>query len=317
MISSAGRRVELIECFRRAARELGSDLHVAAADAAPELSAACHLADAALRVPRCDTPEFVPSLLEICSARGIQLIVPTIDPELRAFAGERGAFQQSGALAAVSSPEVIAIARNKLETHRFFTSLGVRTPETFPLSEALANLQLLKFPAIVKPLRGSASIGVKRVDNRAELEGVSVPTEDYIVQEFVPGREYTVNIFFDRERLRCAVPHWRIETRAGEVSKGITEKHPGLLAIAEKIGEALAGRAFGALCFQAIVDQRAEASVIELNARFGGGYPLTDHAGAPFARWLLELAAGRPCSAHDNWRSGVQMLRYDASVFTP
>lgn len=71
----------------------------------------------------------------------------------------------------------------------------------------------------------------------------------------------------------------------------------------------------GVLCFQAFVDRQGRASVFEINARFGGGYPLAHHAGATMARWLLEERLGLPCSAHNAWREGVAMLRYDAAVF--
>ena len=136
------------------------------------------------------------------------------------------------------------------------------------------------------------------------------------MQERWLGREYTVNLFFDRQQLRCAIPHLRIETRAGEVSKAVTERVPQLSALASKLGEALRGRAFGSLCFQAIITPGGEAALLEINARFGGGYPLADHAGASFAQWLLEIVLGRECTAHDHWHEHVQMLRYDASVFT-
>jgi carbamoyl-phosphate synthase large subunit len=62
-------------------------------------------------------------------------------------------------------------------------------------------------------------------------------------------------------------------------------------------------------------DGAAGPKVIEINARFGGGYPLADHAGAHFAKWLLEEVSGLPASCHDNWHSGVLMLRYDEAIF--
>jgi carbamoyl-phosphate synthase large subunit len=56
-------------------------------------------------------------------------------------------------------------------------------------------------------------------------------------------------------------------------------------------------------------------ALFEINARFGGGYPIAHHAGATFTKWLLEEAAGMPSSANNEWRSGVRMLRYDQAVF--
>ena len=71
----------------------------------------------------------------------------------------------------------------------------------------------------------------------------------------------------------------------------------------------------GVLCFQVIDDPRHGPRVFEVNARFGGGYPLAHQAGARFADWLLDEIDGRPCRAHDGWREGVTMLRYDDAVF--
>ena len=68
-------------------------------------------------------------------------------------------------------------------------------------------------------------------------------------------------------------------------------------------------------CFQVIFDAARGPQIIEINARFGGGYPLADRAGGTFARWLLEECADLPSSAHNEWREGVTMLRYDAAVF--
>src|SRR3546814_2752125 len=89
---------------------------------------------------------------------------------------------------------------------------------------------------------------------------------------------------------------------------------PQLQDLAERIAAALPGPR-GALCFQAIVDDNGDASVFEINARFGGGYPLAHRAGAAFGRWLMEERLQLPSSANDDWRNGVTMLRYDAAVF--
>jgi carbamoyl-phosphate synthase large subunit len=124
-----------------------------------------------------------------------------------------------------------------------------------------------------------------------------------------------VNMFCDRtHRMRSAVPHLRYETRAGEISKGTTERQRALLEISSQVAGALPG-VMGALCFQAIVRADGVAAVFEVNARFGGGYPLAWRAGARFSRWLLEWAGDLPSSIHDEWQSGLTMLRYDGAVF--
>ena len=128
------------------------------------------------------------------------------------------------------------------------------------------------------------------------------------------GPENTVNCYVDQAGvLRAAVPHRRIEVRDGEVSKGVTERRPELTAIAHQIVKAIPGLR-GPFCFQVILTQSGP-KVFEINARFGGGYPLTHAAGATFTKWLIEEALNLPCTANDTWQDGLLMLRHDMSVF--
>lgn len=315
LFSSAGRRVELINCFRSAAKELGFGLRVLAVDVEPGLSAACRVVDKSFAVPPCTKADFIPRLLEICSSERVRLLVPTIDTELEVLSANRELFARIGTEVAVSSPEVVRLARNKLETAVFLASCGVKTPRTAGLRDFLAAPAGWPFPVILKPVGGSSSMGLHVVRAASELPALRVEGDGYIAQELCAGREYTVNMFFDRGgKLRCAASHRRIETRGGEVSKGVTERVPALESAARLMAGKLKG-ARGALCFQAMVSADGAAAVFEINARFGGGFPLAHRAGAAFPRWLLEEMAGRECGGHDRWREGVSMLRYDAAVF--
>jgi carbamoyl-phosphate synthase large subunit len=314
LISSAGRRVELIRCFRDGAARLGIDLRVIAIDVDPGMSAACHMADLAIRVPRCDQAQFTEDLLGICLRHEVDLIVPTIDPELEPLSGHAARFSEIGVELAVAAPEVVRLARDKLRTAQFLASRGMPAPRSGRLDEVMADPHAWPWPLMLKPRSGSSSVGIRIMSSAEELAEFG-PSPDYLAQELLRGEEYTVNLFFDRTgRLSCAIPHLRCEVRAGEVAKAITRRHPGLEAIAWRLGETLPG-ARGALCFQAMVDQAGRAVVFELNARFGGGYPLAHQAGARFAQWLLEETTGRPVSAHNHWQDGVLMLRYDHAVF--
>jgi carbamoyl-phosphate synthase large subunit len=315
LISSAGRRVELIECFRNAAAELGCRLRVVATDAHPQLSAACHKADRSYQVPPCSDPAFVDRLLELCAAEKIALVVPTIDTELHALSASRDHFQSAGVELSVSSSDVIKIARDKLEMHRFLSALGIASPRTEPVDNVLREPEAWPLPLVLKPRGGSSSVGLHFAANIGIVRSANIIRADYIAQPFVAGQEYTVNLFFDGTGLRCAIPHRRLEIRGGEVSKAITERLPCLAAIATSLGRNLAGRARGALCFQAIVPDSGAPSVIDLNARFGGGYPLAHQAGANFVRWLLEPLLHQPSTANDSWQEGLAMVRYDTSLF--
>jgi len=314
LILSAGRRVELLRCFRSDAARIGISLRIIAADMKPGWSAACHEADLALAAPPCLDPAYIEFVLDACFRHEVELVVPTIDTELQVLSDHAELFEKSGVKASISSPEVVRLARDKLRTARWLATNGLPGPRTELPSEVLKSPSDWRWPVIVKPRAGSSSIGVQNVLEPADLVHLA-GSENDVVQERLVGDEYTLNLFFDRSgRLRGAVPHVRNEVRAGEVSKGQTQRHVDLEDIAERLGGLLPGPR-GALCFQAIVDDQGQPSVFELNARFGGGYPLTHCAGAHFTRWLLEEAAGLPCSYTNNWREGVVMLRYDSAIF--
>lgn len=313
LVSSAGRRNQLIDCFRQDAAALGLELRVLAADVNPALSPACQHADGSFAVPRCSAVEFFPMMIELCRNEGVTLLIPTIDTELAVLSQHAAEFAAIGTRVVVSEPDVVALANDKLQTATELLAAGISTPRTVGLTEYLRDPAQLRGPVIAKPLAGSASIGIVRPQRTEELAGLE-PAR-YLVQELWQGREFTVNVFFDRNgSLRCAVPHERLEVRSGEVSKGITRYIPQLVAAAQKLPQALPG-AVGPLCFQAVLTPAGEFAVFEINARFGGGYPLAHRAGARFSRWLLEETFECPSTVSDQWKEGVTMLRFDAAVF--
>jgi carbamoyl-phosphate synthase large subunit len=307
LLSSAGRRVALLQLLRADALALGLKPLMIATDLHPAFSAACAAADLAIAVPPATDPAFADSIAEICRAQGVRLLVPTIDPELAPIAAIAQRLREAGTHVNISAPSAIAIARDKLATAR---ALGTDAPPSALPSEILAAPGRWNFPLLAKPRDGSASAGVRRLSSIDEVRALS---DNCVIQQLLAGAEFTVNLFIAEGRTLAAVPHLRREVRAGEVAKAITLRHPKVAAIARRLPGAVPGLA-GALCFQAI-ETTAGPKLIEVNARFGGGFPLAHRAGAPFTRWLIEQAAGLPCSAHDGWAEGITMLRYDAAMF--
>jgi carbamoyl-phosphate synthase large subunit len=315
LISSAGRRVGLLRAFRSSADAAGVDLEVFACDVEPEWSSACLASDYAFAVPPATSDGFIDAVLDLCARHAIALVVPTIDTELMAFAKARARFAAIGTLVAVGEPDVIATARDKLATAHFLATAGIASPKTVDLADFPVSGLCWTWPLIAKPRHGSSSRGIHIVHNLSELESLALD-EPYIVQEMLCGREYTVNLFFDESgKLQCAIPHQRLKVRGGEVEKGVTSREPGLCEIADDLACALGSRPFGAMCFQAIIDGDGRAAVFEINARFGGGYPLAHRAGATFARWLIEQRLDLPRTMGDDWEDNVVMLRFDDAVF--
>lgn len=314
MLSSAGRRVSLLRSFRQSAGILGADLTMFACDMTPEWSPACMEADKAFAAPPAESEAFIPAMLDICKREQIALVVPTIDTELLAYSRARDQFGAIGCHVAVSDERLVLMARDKLATAQFLTEAGLPSPRTIALEDFAGDDGGLPLPLLAKPRHGSSSRGIMMVHDRAQLAELG-KREPYILQEYLHGREFTVSLYFDGDgMLKCAIAHERLRVRSGEVEKGITVRDPALEHIAWRLGESLQG-ARGALCFQVRMDASGKPSIFEINARFGGGYPLAHQAGACFARWMLEERLGLPRTAHDGWQEGVLMLRFDDAVF--
>jgi carbamoyl-phosphate synthase large subunit len=316
LLSSAGRRVGLGRAFRESGHALGVALRLVACDMDPEASAACRLADRRYRVPPAQDPAFKASVLDIVGHEGVALIIPTIDVELTTYADARDEFTATGAWINVGDSRSVAVCRDKAETALVLGGRGVAVPKTLDLETARDRWgPTAAFDSVVKPTSGSASRSIAHVPAGAPLPLLG--GEPMVVQEQLVGPEYTVNVFVDRHgSLVSAVPHRRVAVRAGEIEKGTTVRDSRLTDVARAVISALPGLR-GAFCFQVIDDLRRGPVVFEVNARFGGGYPLAHAAGAHFTRWLLEERLGIASTGHDDWQAGLTMLRFDDAVFIP
>jgi len=315
LFTSAGRRVSLLRNFREAMSALGVRGKIVTADMRAD-APAHHVADERVALPPIDAPDYVPAVMDACAEHGVDLVVPILDAELPVLAPQREAFRRRGVRVVVSSPATVATCRDKRATFDFFTRGGFATPHTIHGREALEAYQG-PFPALLKPALGSSSHGVEVVHDREELRFFAARTDEPVVQEYQTGDEYTLDVFCDLTgRARCVVPRMRIQTRGGEVSKGMTVRDPGIIEAGRAVAEALPG-ARGPLNIQCFRGADGEPTFIEINPRFGGGYPLSARAGADFARWLLALHLGRDPGIAEDWQDGLVMMRYDEAVFAP
>ena len=158
------------------------------------------------------------------------------------LAENRHRFGSIGTQVIVSDPEVIAIGMHKTETRAFFKRNGIDTPEIYTAEDIEQGRYHL--PLMVKPNDGSASKMVFKAETHEQLTFFRRYVPNAIVQEFIEGDEYTLDVFVDLGgRVRCVVPRLRIEVRAGEVSKGLIVKNDRIIGIGRKVGECLTGSA--------------------------------------------------------------------------
>lgn len=312
LFTSAGRRVELLQAFRRAYAELGLESHIVATDIDP-LAPALRVADKPYIVPRLDHPDYIATVLDVCRREGVQRVFPLIDPDIPVLARHREQIEATGAGLAGVGPEAAAVTADKHLTQQFFESLELCVPRSW-LPEDIEP-ELCTYPLFIKPRRGSAAKDAVRVRNERELVFFLDYIEEPIVQELLPGPEITCDVVCDVDgSVLSVVARRRIEVRWGEVAKGVTVHEPSMLEDCVTIARALPAR--GPITVQCMLKD-GRPHYTEINARLGGGFPLGVAAGDRSPFWLVARAAGITVTIPPigSYRSGTYMTRFDDSFF--
>lgn len=310
LITAGSRRVPLVQAFQRALRN-GDGGSVIVTDVNP-LSPSVYAADRAYRVPLADDPAYLDTIMDIALAEGVGLIVPTIDDELTVFGLGARRFAAEGIRVAVSPADTTALCNDKYGTCRRLSSAGIPAAQSY-LPADLAS-ESPAFPLFVKPRHGRGGVGAFSIRDRRELDFFLDYVLDPVVQEYLDGPEFTIDMLCDFSgRPVAVVPRERVVIRAGVIDRGRTVKDFSLIALAEACAEALTFA--GAVNIQCRV-VNGRPVVFEINPRFSGGIPLTIEAGADFPEMLVRLAAGRPVRpAIGRFRDNLWMTNYEASFF--
>ncbi len=314
LFTCIGRRVSLLNSFRRAAGQLKLNALFFGTDTT-ELSPALQLCDEAFLVKPTTHPGYISQLLSIVKTNRVKLLVPTVDLDLKLLAQNKPKFASMGCRVLVSDLEVIDICQDKRKTYKFLVKNKFNTPITISAAVALSKKKL-GWPCLLKPWDGSAGKENTIVNNRRELLFYSKRIPNVICQEFISGTEYTCDAYIDfNMKVRCVVPRKRIEVRAGEVSKGQVIKNTRIMNKAATLVEKL-GAGPGVITLQLFLTDDNRIKFIEINPRFGGGVPLSIKAGADFPKWILqELSGKKPNIRFDSFKDDLIMLRYDDEVW--
>lgn len=306
LFTCAGRRTYLLKYFKE---NLAEGEKVVATDmqlSAPALQAA----DVKLQVPAVYDPEYVNITLNICKEQQIDVLLSLNDLELPILAENKARFEELGVKVIVSDPQVIDIAFDKYKTAQWVESLGLVAPKTYvrleDVKKALAAGEI-EFPLFMKPRWGSGSIGLESIADMEELDiyynllmkkikktilaTASVGDEYIMIQEKLTGSEFGLDIMNDLNGKNVGVSvKQKMAMRAGETDKAVTVDLPEVREMGRKIGEALGH--IGNLDVD--IMQRADGAycVLELNPRFGGGFPFSYEAGVNMPKAIIQWAKG-------------------------
>ncbi len=311
LLLSPGSKVALTRALADATTTRGGTLSGWEADPFSPAAAFCQRRVAGGPVENADKAH---QLLEWCSRERVKLVVPSRHDDLPTLASVADIFAAAGITIAISSSQTIDLCLDKVASHAWLSDGGIPVPEQTTIAKLPATALAGRFPLVAKHPRGSGSRNVRVCRTDAEFAGIP---DDWIVQTHALGAEFTINTYASQDgRCLCEIPHERIMIGDGEVVRGRTARIPALMALARRITESLPG-ARGPLNIQIFWDAaQSRATVIEINPRFGGGYPLAHEAGGCFTAWLLaEHLDGADLQRLDTWEDDLLMVRYREAKF--
>ena len=306
LFTCAGRRTYLLKYFKE---NMQSGDKVVATDmqlSAPALQAA----DIKIQVPAVYDPQYVDITLGICKEQKIDALISLNDLELPILAENKAKFEALGVTVIVSDPEVIDICFDKYKTAQWVESIGLNAPKTYvtlaSAKEALAKGEIA-FPLFMKPRWGSGSIGLETIDDMEELDiyynllmkkikktilaTASIGDEYIMIQEKLTGKEFGLDVMNDLDGNNVAVSvKQKLAMRAGETDKALTVDLPKVREMGATIGRNL--KHIGNLDVDIMQRANGDYCVLELNPRFGGGYPFSYESGANMPKAILQWLKG-------------------------
>lgn len=290
LILSAGRRTKLVEYF---VREFKGQGNVVATDCS-EYAPALYRADKFYIVPRIDTPNYIDTILNICKKESIKGIFSLIDPELELLITHQDKFDKIGVKVISSSKEVTNICFDKYKMYEFCVENNINTVRTFiDVKEVIELVEKneLNLPLFVKPRYGSASLGISKITCIDDLPLLLEKNDDLIIQEFMSGQEYGVDVYVDyisKEVVSIFIKK-KLVMRAGETDKSISVKDEKLLKMIEEFVVKLNVQG---QCDIDVFEKDSDYYISEVNPRFGGGYPHAYECGCNFPKNILNNLLG-------------------------
>lgn len=271
LVLSAGTRNKVVQYFKSVFKEEGL---IIATDMS-ELAPAVYEADRFYKVPRMTESGYIDVILDICKKESISAVLTLIDPELSLLAENVDKFREIGVTVIGSSYEICERCLNKWEMFNWLVKHEYKCARSY-IDKELFYRDLdegkIDFPVFVKPICGSASIAISKVDNRETIDLLFMQSDNLMIQEYLNGQEIGADCYIDMISgdLVSIFTKKKILMRAGETDKAVSFKDEKLFALIEKF---VLESGFSGQIDIDIFDVDGEYYISEVNPRFGGGYP--------------------------------------------
>lgn len=330
LLTSGARRIDFINFFHDAFRQadiIGNIIVADPDDDAPSLQAA----DRSYVTPHQTDDNYIDAILSICEENKIDALIPLNDWEVPKLSEREKDFEKLNVKLFIPPLKEVRKIRDKWNYRDFLGEIGIKAPTAFLTVEdakkAVENGEV-KFPLIVKPRNGSASVGVEIVHSEEELEcayklvmvkvkhtpiakdSLLRPEENIMIEQVVEGEKYSLDIVNDLDgNYLTSFARKQLAMRGGDVDRAVTSHQDELVNMGRKIGFHLKHR--GYLNTDVFFDGE-DYYVIDINPRFGGGYVFSHHAGANIPAAFIALTAGKDIKT--TWlesEEGIELSRHD------
>lgn len=304
LILSAGRRVELLEIFKKSLKKNGL-IKIFTADSYPNFSPACKINKYSFKLPKCGEKRYTKELLKKCIENNICVVIPTIDDELLILASKKKIFEKHNINLIISDLKLVKKSSNKLLTENIFKDLNIKYPKVYDVNN-------LRFPCINKPIKGSSSKNITILKSFKDLSLNLVENKKNYFSKFIRGyTEFTADLYFNKKnKLKALSVRERLDVRNGEVIKSKT--NVSLTNKIFKYFEKIDG-AIGPLTIQFFYNKKnKDIYGIEINPRLAGGCTLSYYAGMNFPKLVVnEYIFNESISKIFKIKKNLLLLRYD------
>ena len=310
LILSAGTRNKIVQYFKRALNGEGNVIATDMTDMAP----AIYEADKFYQVPRMTDEGYIDVIFDICKKEKISAVLTLIDPELSLLAANKSKFEELGVTVIGSSYELCEMALDKMQMYRWLCERGYKCAKSYDSKdEFYADLEKGKiaFPVFVKPIRGSASISINKVEDKETLELLWNHSQGLMIQEYLKGQEIGADCYIDlvSGQLVSVFTKKKLLMRAGETDKAISFKDTKLFSLIEKF---VTECGWSAQIDIDIFEIGGEYYISEVNPRFGGGYPHAYECGCDHMTLIKNnidgIANKKNIGSYDE---GIYMMKYN------
>lgn len=310
LILSAGRRTKLVEYFVKEFEGFGS---IIATDCDP-LAPALYKANKGYTVPRIDDENYINEIIKICKEENIKGLISLIDPELSLIAKNEEIFRKLGIKCFLSEYDVTEICFNKYKMFEFLEENSFKTAKSFIKFEdfkvAYEN-NVVSLPVFVKPVCGSASININKINTIEEVKFLMDKYDNLIIQEFLDGQELGIDVYTDiiSGEVTSIFAKEKIRMRSGETDKSKSFKCDKLFEVIKEFVIKLGTK--GPIDID-VFKINGEYYISEVNPRFGGGHPHAYECGENFMEFiknnLKDISNRRSIGVYED---NVYMLKHD------